>query len=275
MKITDRKNERFFAVMTYVIFFVEIGICGLVMLLGLPEKVLNTIELIVSAPMAWSSFFVLMLWAKKLYPEMTRKEFIKNAFSDKLSIKWIIISVCISFAVYIVSLGILITVSGKSIGQLFNKEFALNPLMFLLVLVSGPLGEELGWRGYYLTSKAKRYSVLKASLITGLVWSFWHLPLWFLRGGNGIDLLIYILAFIVQTTSQTVVFGYIYTKHRNLVYTILIHTFDNFLAGTLVVDATSRMASAFYIIQAAVYVIAALVTILIYKKSEITKIQPE
>ena len=173
------------------------------------------------------------------------------------------------------SLGILIPVSGKSIGQLFNKEFAFNPLMFLLVLVSGPLGEELGWRGYYLTSKAKRYSILKASLITGLVWSFWHLPLWFLRGGKGIDLIIYIIAFIVQTTSQTVVFGCIYKKHRNLVYTILIHTFDNFLAGTLVVDASSRMASIFYIIQAAVYVITAIVTILIYKKSERTRIKPE
>ena len=72
MKITGTKNKRFFAIMTYVIFFVEIGICGLVMLLGLPEKTLTIIETIVSTPMAWSSFFVLMIWAKKLYPDMTR-----------------------------------------------------------------------------------------------------------------------------------------------------------------------------------------------------------
>ena len=261
------KKERFFAIMTYVIFFIEFGICGLVMLLGLPEDTANTIETIVSTPMAWSSFFVLMIWAKKLFPGMTRKEFIKDAFREKLNIKWVIISLIIPFAVYLISFGIFIPLSGQSAGELFNAEFAFSPLMFLLVLVSGPMGEELGWRGYYLTHKAERYSVLKASLITGIVWSFWHLPLWFLRGGSGVDLVIYIVAFIIQTTSQTVVFGHIYIKHRNLVYTILIHTFDNFLAGTLVVDATSSVANTFYLTQAVVYVVVAVIVVLINRRT--------
>jgi membrane protease YdiL (CAAX protease family) len=61
-----------------------------------------------------------------------------------------------------------------------------NPLSivpFLLFLfVFGPLPEELGWSGYALDGLQSKRSALGASLIIGLVWAVWHLPLFFMDG---------------------------------------------------------------------------------------------
>lgn len=52
----------------------------------------------------------------------------------------------------------------------------------LLQFVLGPLGEELGWRGFAFPRLLKRYSPFVASLVFGIIWGVWHLPAFFLSG---------------------------------------------------------------------------------------------
>ena len=47
----------------------------------------------------------------------------------------------------------------------------------------GPLGEELGWRGFALPRMLKDRSALSAGVILGVIWGAWHLPA-FLIGGT-------------------------------------------------------------------------------------------
>ncbi len=60
------------------------------------------------------------------------------------------------------------------------QAFALiAPARFWRAFSTGPLGEEAGWRGFLLPRMLQRYQPLKASLILGVIWSFWHVPLYF------------------------------------------------------------------------------------------------
>jgi uncharacterized protein len=51
---------------------------------------------------------------------------------------------------------------------------------FFIFFLGGPLQEEFGWRGLLLDRLQARFSPLWASIITGLAWGLWHLPLFFI-----------------------------------------------------------------------------------------------
>jgi len=52
------------------------------------------------------------------------------------------------------------------------------PLIFCIVLVvGGPLGEEIGWRGFALPRMQPRYGPLWGTLALGILWACWHLEL--------------------------------------------------------------------------------------------------
>ena len=46
------------------------------------------------------------------------------------------------------------------------------------------MSEEIGWRGYALPRLAARIGLARASLLLGLIWAGWHLPLFFVPGLN-------------------------------------------------------------------------------------------
>ena len=51
------------------------------------------------------------------------------------------------------------------------------PTILWAGLFAGPLGEELGWRGFLLPEFQKRFPNLKSAIIIGIVWFIWHIPL--------------------------------------------------------------------------------------------------
>lgn len=57
-------------------------------------------------------------------------------------------------------------------------------LLISLVLstITGAMGEELGWRGFLLPRLQAKYNALTSSLIVGVIWAIWHLPLWTIEG---------------------------------------------------------------------------------------------
>jgi membrane protease YdiL (CAAX protease family) len=51
----------------------------------------------------------------------------------------------------------------------------------LATMLYGPLPEEPGWRGYALDFLQRKWSALASSLVLGIIWAVWHLPLFFMR----------------------------------------------------------------------------------------------
>jgi uncharacterized protein len=69
----------------------------------------------------------------------------------------------------------------ETVTRLLANPLSIIPYL-LFLFVFGPLPEELGWSGYALDGLQARRSALTSSLIIGLIWAVWHLPLFFMHG---------------------------------------------------------------------------------------------
>jgi membrane protease YdiL (CAAX protease family) len=63
----------------------------------------------------------------------------------------------------------------------------------------GGAWEEPGWRGYALPSLLRNRSPLAASIVLGVLWAFWHLPVYFTGDQHWSDLVLVVVATVFLT----------------------------------------------------------------------------
>jgi membrane protease YdiL (CAAX protease family) len=113
--------------------------------------------------------------------------------------------------------------------------FALNVL--LLFVVTGIVnGEELAWRGYALPKLQEKYSALVSSLILGVIWTMFHLPLFFTLTGSS-QAHESFLVFLMGTVGLTVLFTWMYNHTRgSVLLAYLLHAGTNTWTRVFSVD---------------------------------------
>lgn len=90
----------------------------------------------------------------------------------------------------------------------------------------GPLGEELGWRGFALPRMLHHWHPVTASLILGVVWGLWHLPAFFVSTLSQSQLSLPI--FILGAASLSVVTAWLFIKSKgSVLIAILVHLMAN------------------------------------------------
>ena len=100
-------------------------------------------------------------------------------------------------------------------------------MSFIISVITGAAGEELGWRGFLLPRLQKRFNALISSLIVGVVWALWHLPLWLLPG-YGWDIIPY-WAFASVAISSSILFTFVLNNTGgSLLMASIIHLMINF-----------------------------------------------
>jgi membrane protease YdiL (CAAX protease family) len=120
---------------------------------------------------------------------------------------------------------------------LFPTETSVTPIVlaipyFILMLVIGGGQEEFGWRGYAQEPLQRKIGVIPASLVIGVIWGIWHLPLWFMTGD--LHSAYSFLAFVIMTTSISIMYAWLYNSSgKKLIIVMFFHAMNNTAAPLL------------------------------------------
>lgn len=178
---------------------------------------------------SWSPTIVLLIMFKKLYPNSSVKNFYRNSFHEKLNSKLLLMIFLIQFIIFIFSVYIIAMKQGFSVINLLDLSSSTILSAIFFTLIQGALGEESGWRGYLQPAIEEKFGVINGSLVVGLIWNFWHAPLWFVSTDyNGFELIKYIIMFSICIISVGVIIGICYHHCKNLFVPIWIHFTLNF-----------------------------------------------
>lgn len=116
-----------------------------------------------------------------------------------------------------------------------GSTFSSLAMIVVFSLFSGPIAEEMGWRGFALPRLQSKHNALVSSLILGTIHCCWHIPLFFITGSSqiGIPFPIYLVLVVTQAIYAT----WLYNNSRgSLILTVLAHFAFNmtgFLTGPL------------------------------------------
>ena len=141
----------------------------------------------------------------------------------RVGLRWYVVAVFGYAAVCAGAIGFSNLFGGSAIPFL-SEDFPKfsNPLEMILsvvamfVAISLVNGEELAWRGFALPRLQAKFNALTSSVILGVIWGAFHLPLFFTLTGSsqpGVSF----LGFLLSTVSLTVIFTWMYNHTRGSV----------------------------------------------------------
>jgi len=157
-------------------------------------------------------------------------------------------------------------------GGFYNKEFVntltesfgLGPIgsgftivFYVLLLgvfgtirsMASALGEEIGWRGFLVPELYKKYGFTKTSLISGLIWGVWHLPiLLFADYNSGTPSWYAMSCFMILVIGISFIYTWFRIKSGSLWTAVLLHATHNlFIQGIFTPLTEDTGNTAYYI----------------------------
>ena len=164
------------------------------------------------------------------------KRFLKRALNWRVGFKW--------YLAALFSIALMLTFARQVYGILYLR-IRLAPIrdwqqilaliqVFLVGILYGPLGEEFGWRGFALPRLQRQLGALLGSLVLGVIWSAWHLPLHLipeLKPAVGNTPLLW---FFLVGAPWSIFFSWLYNNTEgSVLLAILLHASINFSMGVL------------------------------------------
>lgn len=143
---------------------------------------------------------------------------------------------------------------------LLSEPLSIVPFV-VYTLLYGPLPEELGWRGYALGRLQEKWSALASSLVLGVMWGLWHLPMFFMEGTYqqaelSVGSMRFWLNFCVSIVALTILMTWVYNNtRRSILSAILIHFMGNLMGEVLNLPDQMEYYKAIVTVVAAIVVV--------------------
>jgi membrane protease YdiL (CAAX protease family) len=178
-----------------------------------------------------------------------RRDYWRRCFSVRqISLGWWGVILGIFPLIYSLSVVVDLALGGSTPGMDQLRALLANPLAIPLAafisFMSGPWSEEFGWRGYALDRVIKPFGILPGSILLGLVWGVWHLPLYFMpatwHGQMGFQLAGF-WTFMLHSVGLSLIMTWVYlNNNRSILAGMLMHFTSNF-TGQLMAPASNRV----------------------------------
>lgn len=159
------------------------------------------------------------------YLSGTLRPLIQSIFNWRVHLFWYVFALLIIPIIMFLAILVLPGSTESFNSTDFWKNLKSYPVFFIYpaMLIGGPLGEEIGWRGFALPHMEKFFGPLLGSLWLGLLWAFWHAPIWFSHQWTN-PTLPNIAIFIFWITSISIIMTWVYNHTRSTFLAILLHT---------------------------------------------------
>ena len=153
----------------------------------------------------------------------------------------------------------LATLSGETLPELsvLSNPFIIAVGFIYIFFLGGPFQEEWGWRGYALDRLQARLNALASSLMLGVLWGAWHLPLFFIKGT--IQSQTPIWGFMILILCGTILFTWLYNNTGgSILATMLFHAMNN-LSFFIFPTLATALGGLYLLILNIVFVVAILI----------------
>ena len=186
---------------------------------------------LIRLPVPFTVFFFVGTWGPFLAASMAIfrsgkwegvKKFWKRGLNCHFHWRWLLIITVMALLVSAFPLGVHLLFGGTApVETLLSKPWMIIPV-FLVYFLTGGGNEEWGWRGYALEQLQRRWNPAAASVILGLIWGFWHAPLFFIEGTGQYHMSL--VVFIVASPGLSILHTWVYNKTgRNIMAPWLLH----------------------------------------------------
>lgn len=156
------------------------------------------------------------------------REFHSRLFRWRVTFRWYVIALALPVVLGLVPLGLASLVYPGSAAGLPARPWYMFLPLFLVMIAGGGL-EEPGWRGVAQPETERRVGRPAAAVLVGLIWSLWHLPLFFIPGqlhfgGN-------FPVFAISVVGAALILAWLYGRTQSILLCILFHAGVNTVAA--------------------------------------------
>ena len=155
------------------------------------------------------------------------KELVRQGFNLRLAPGWILVILGLPVILAGLAWAMSVATGGpRTELTLLAQPLLILPTFLILFFVGGSIQEEFGWRGYALPRLLLKWSALTASMVLGVLWGLWHLPLFYTAGVSQAYMPLW--AFLILAIAFSILFTWFYINtNNNLLSALLFHTAIN------------------------------------------------
>ena len=210
------------------------------------------------APAVVSTTFVLVFGNAEL------KKDLKDKIIGFYKVKWVNVFWAVVVFALIVFFSILLSLLfGQSLKQFsFTEDFSFTGVgigtAFVTITVASII-EEVGWKGYCEDSIGQYMNWFWESLLFGVLWSLWHLPLIFIEGTYQAGLMVnplYVINFFVSGIPLGYIITWVYlVSDRSILACMIFHLFVNFMQEKIAMTPETKCVETIVVIIATVIIV--------------------